>query len=194
MKFKTVDVTVSRNVFDHCYGIAMGGVSSPHVDSYEASGLIVEQNTFIDGQFLFVDVYSCLNCIVRNNNIYGSDYGIRLSGIATQGESGCHSGAGGCDPTLNFLAQGNVIRTLHGSSGNPRNIFWVVDATELVGLASTDNTYCLDPSDATPRFAYDSIYDNLAAWQGHVSTDTLSRVNSAGVGQCGAHMRMSRIR
>lgn len=194
MKFEAIDVTVSQNVFSDCSGVAMGGVSSPHDGAWEASGLIVEQNAFISGGGFLFDAYSCQNCAFRNNNIYGGAYGGRLAGIATQGESGCNAGAGGCTATTNFTLSGNVVRSLAGASGNPGNIFMIVDSTELTGMSAIDNTYCLLPGDSTVRFAYNGSYENFAAWQAHVSSDTLSRVNSAGVGQCGAKLRKSRIR
>lgn len=193
-KFETVNVRVVANIFEGCGGVAMGGISSDHLGAYEASGLTVEGNVFINGTGFVFDAYSCLNCIFRNNQIYGSAYGGRLSGIATQGESGCNDGAGSCTPTTNFIDTGNVYRSLVGASGNPKNIYWAVDTTELSAFSAGTNTYCLAAGDSTDRFAIDGAVTNFAAWKTAVSSDTTSAVAGTTTGQCLARLRGVRIR
>jgi hypothetical protein len=174
MKFYAVDVTVSHNTFTNCYGIAMGGTSSPHAEPVEALRLVVEANSFSNMHFMAVDVYACQGCSFRGNVIAGSDYGLRLAGVASQGASGCRNGAG-CDPTTGFTARDNTWQNVHGASPNPNNVFWVADRTELTGLSTGGNRYC-QVAPVAERFAIDGVFLDFATWQTRTGTDATSRV------------------
>lgn len=185
-KFECDDVTVSANVLEgSAVGVAMGGVSSAHAGSYEALRMKVLGNDFYALTSFAADVYSCTSCEFRNNHVWSGVAGIRLGGIAAQGQSGCNNGAGNCTPTAGFLAAANVFRSLHAT---PNNSFWLVSSTDKVGLTITGSRYCTYPGDATDRYAIDSVVKTRAQWQAGVATDTDATITAMPDVACGPHV------
>lgn len=191
-KFECVDVTIAFNVIEGANdGLAMGGVSSSHSGSYEALRLIADNNVFVNLQRYAADVYSCTDCKFRYNRVIGGVAGVRLGGIGAQGQSGCNSGAGNCDATSNFVATSNVYVAFRSS---PNNSFWLVNSTDITGLAISGMTYCTLPGDTTDRYAIDSVVKTRAQWISGVGTDSDGVVINAPDLRCTGHLMRSRAK
>lgn len=180
-KFEADDVTVGYNTLRDCAGIAAGGVSSSHAGTYEALRMIVEFNHAERLTAALVEVYSCVDCIIRNNSQTSGVLGIRLSGpVKAQTVGGCNTGVG-CVATSGLSISNNTFRGLVAS---PNNAFWIAEGTEISGLTSTTNAYCTVSGDATARYAVDSVVKTFAQWQSAVSTDGTSTVYAFGDSHC----------
>jgi hypothetical protein len=185
VKFESDDITVQGNVFyGSAVGVSMGGVSSSHSGTYEALRMKVVDNAFYALTSFVADVYSCLSCEFRNNQVWSGAGGVRLGGTAVQGQSGCNSGAGNCTPTTGFVASANTFRSLKGT---PNNSFWLLWSTERRGLAISGSLYCTYPGDTTDRYAVDGTIATRAQWQAFVRTDTDATIAPASDPRCGGH-------
>jgi hypothetical protein len=145
IKFASEDIRIRGNSFRGCAGLAMGGVSSLHPNTFEAKRVTVDRNTFTALPFLAADVYSCIDCQFSYNTVAGAAGGIRLGGNETQGPPGCRNGAG-CDPVTRFIARANTLQKLAGNANAPPNVFWIVGPKEQIGFAPSGSTYCAVPN------------------------------------------------
>ena len=165
MKFGTRDVTVANNEISNSYGVAMGGTSSAHSNTYEAYNLTVRDNTFQNVTAFAAEIYSCSNCVFQNNRITATGAGVRLLGANTEGPSGC---PGGCRPNERVTVSDNRMRNLVGGHGGPPDLFWAIEPTELTGLTTANNVYCEGASGAA-RFYISGVFVRFDEWLRTVS-------------------------
>lgn len=181
-KFETVTASVHNNVFSGCKGVSMGGTSSAHAGTFEASGISVVSNRWLNLSGPAATTYSCTSCTFSDNDVIGGQAGMRLDGIVSQGNSNCNNGVGTCAPTTGLVVANNRFRGLNAVGA--KNAFWLIESTEQTGLVATTNLYCTDISDATPRFAVDTVIKTFAQWQTIVGTDTTSQMAAYNANIC----------
>jgi hypothetical protein len=176
MKFGTRDVTVVNNEISNSYGVALGGTSSAHTNTYEAYNLTVRDNTFQNVTAFAAEIYSCSNCQFQGNRITATGAGVRLLGANTEGVSGC---PGGCRPNERITVSDNRMRNLVGGHGGPPDLFWAIEPTELTGLTTANNIYCEATSGAA-RFYVSGVFVRFDEWLRTVAdTSTVAARNDS---------------
>lgn len=171
-KLGTSDVLYTKNVFHHTRGLALGGTSSEHEATFEATRLVARDNLFHDIVGVVAKLYSCIDCEFVDNDVRSADGGVYFEDAASAGPSGC---PGGCGASRGGRVANNRIRNLDGGgSADQANTFLWLFSTEAEGFSAAVNLYCV-PEGATARFGYDAPLD-FAAWQTATGTDADSRV------------------
>ena len=181
VKFGSRNIAITRNHFANTRGLAMGGVSSPHDDEFEAYQVVVEANRFEDVEGEAANLYSCSECVFRRNDVIRAGTGVFLGGRELDGPSGC---PGGCRPSRGTLVAQNRLREMVGGDEGAPDVFLAAYSSETKGFVAADNLYCHSRGGAA-LFFYDGRLLEFSDWVATIATDSTSTAASENDAVCG---------